>query len=233
MSKVRSSLMGTAFLITIMDTMLLSSIMAKPEINENKGEVICATTTTVPVTTIAATAQTTSQTTTSTTTATTTTAAVTTTTTVPVTTVTETTSPTQMSVTTTMDATTSMIEESTEIVEEPEVIVTDIPEQSYTLSPETYYYEGTYYTATAMGYTSPPYGAAGNILTSGYSVASNYFPFGTHLYISSDYISGEFVVEDCGGMANNVLDFYYWDISNVPSAFAWAGRIQVQVQVIE
>ena len=93
-------------------------------------------------------------------------------------------------------------------------------------------YEGTWYTATALNYTSQPCGASGELLVSGYSVASNYFPFGTKLYIESDYISGEFIVQDCGGMADNVIDFYFWDISDVPYAMAQAGRFPITVSVI-
>ena len=102
-----------------------------------------------------------------------------------------------------------------------------------TLSSDVYYFQGTYYSGRSMGYTSPPKGASGATLTSGYSVASNYFAYGTRLWIESDYISGEFIVQDCGGMAYNVIDFYYWSNSDVPSAFAYAGRIPITVTVIE
>lgn len=95
------------------------------------------------------------------------------------------------------------------------------------------YWEGTFYSGTSMGYTSPPYGASGNTLISGYSVASNYFPFGTLLYIESDYMTGTFRVDDCGGMASNVIDFYFWDNANVPYDFAQAGRVPITITVIE
>lgn len=93
-------------------------------------------------------------------------------------------------------------------------------------------YEATFYVGRMMGYTSQPCGASGELLTSGYSVASNYFPFGTKLYIESDYISGEFIVQDCGGMADNVIDFYFWDISEVPEGMAQVGRFPITVSVI-
>lgn len=134
---------------------------------------------------------------------------------------------------TTVEITTS--EAVTDVVEQP-VIEWVEPEAEPTTGVSSAWasreFEGTWYTATALGYTSQPYGASGNLLVSGYSVASNYFPFGTHLYIESDYISGEFIVADCGGMANNVIDFYFWDISNVPYAMAQAGRFPITVTVI-
>lgn len=101
------------------------------------------------------------------------------------------------------------------------------------VEPLSGYWEGTYYTATAMGYTSQPYGASGELLTSGYSVASNYFPFGTMLYIESDYMSGVYIVQDCGGMANNVIDFYFWDSSEVPAGFLQAGRVPIIIVPID
>lgn len=95
------------------------------------------------------------------------------------------------------------------------------------------YWDGTFYSGTSMGYTSSPYGASGNTLISGYSVASNYFPFGTLLYIESDYMTGTFRVDDCGGMADNVIDFYFGDNSEVPYNFYQMGRVPITITVIE
>ena len=161
------------------------------------------------------------------------TAPVTTTTTTTTSTSTATTTTTTMSADTTKVNENEYIEPVVETTVAVEPVTYEEPEVEY-VEPiaETYYFEGTYYSATSMGYTSTPYGASGNLLTSGYSVASNYFPFGTRLWIESDYISGEFIVQDCGGMAYNVVDFYYWDNSNVPSAFAYAGRIPITVTVL-
>ena len=133
------------------------------------------------------------------------------------------------STTTIVETNVATIETTVATVEETQPTVVEVS----TLTSDVYYFEGTFYCATAMHYTSTPYGASGDLLTSGYSVASNYFPFGTRLWVESDYISGEFIVQDCGGMAYNVVDFYFWDYSNVPSAFAYAGRIPITVTVIE
>ena len=93
-------------------------------------------------------------------------------------------------------------------------------------------FEGTWYCAADMGYTSPPYGSSGRTLETGYSVASNYFEPGTLLYIEGDGITGTYRVDDTGIMSNNVIDFYYWDRDYIPESFLIAGRINIQVYVI-
>lgn len=68
--------------------------------------------------------------------------------------------------------------------------------------------------------------ANGNYPTEGYTCASNYFPIGTKLYIEGVGIR---VVEDTGGMSNNVVDVYLGD----PSACIQFGRWNTEVYVIE
>ena len=80
-------------------------------------------------------------------------------------------------------------------------------------------FEGTWYCGTDMGYSTPPYGSSGRTLETGYSVASNYFPSGTLLYIEGAGVTGTYRVDDTGGMSSNVIDFYYWDRAFVPQAF--------------
>lgn len=94
------------------------------------------------------------------------------------------------------------------------------------------YWDGTFYCAIDMGYTSPPCGASGNQLISGYSVASDYFDYGTLLYIESDYISGTFRVDDCGVGNYNTIDFYFYDNSEVPYDLSQAGRVPITITVI-
>lgn len=137
--------------------------------------------------------------------------------------------------TTTMDVTTLMIETAmpmTEIITSEEVTEIYEPETKISSMWVSNEYEGTYYVGRMMGYTSQPCGASGEPLVSGYSVASNYFPFGTIIHVDSDYISGDFIVQDTGGMADNVIDFYFWDISDVPYAIAQAGRFPITVTII-
>ena len=110
-----------------------------------------------------------------------------------------------------------------------------ITELAETTEPPTNYagtFEGTWYCATDMGYTSPPYGSSERTLETGYSVASNYFEPGTLLYIEGDGIAGTYRVDDTGIMSNNVIDFYYWDRDYIPESFLIAGRINIQVYVI-
>ena len=110
-----------------------------------------------------------------------------------------------------------------------------ITELAETTEPPTNYagiFEGTWYCATDMGYTSPPYGSSERTLETGYSVASNYFEPGTLLYIEGDGITGTYRVDDTGIMGNNVIDFYYWDRDYIPESFLIAGRINIQVYVI-
>lgn len=95
------------------------------------------------------------------------------------------------------------------------------------------YWDMTYYSATALGYTSPPYGASGNQLIEGYSVACDFLPYGTLIYIESNYLNGTFRVDDCGTGSTNTIDVYYWDNANVPYDFAQAGRVPITITVIE
>lgn len=95
------------------------------------------------------------------------------------------------------------------------------------------YWDMTYYVATSMGYTYHPCGASGNQLISGYSVASDYFDFGTLLYIESDYMNGTFRVDDCGVGSYNTIDFYFYDNSEIPEGFLNAGRVPITITVIE
>ena len=95
------------------------------------------------------------------------------------------------------------------------------------------YWDMTYYSATALGHTAPPCGASGNQLVEGYSVACDSLPFGTLIYLDSDYISGTFRVDDCGTGNNHTIDVYYWDNANVPYDFAQAGRVPVTITILE
>ena len=78
------------------------------------------------------------------------------------------------------------------------------PEQSS--SPEGMRYLGGY-ELTAYEWTGNPC-ANGNYPTTGYTVASNTIPQGTTIYIEG---LGQYVVEDTGGMAGNVIDIYMGD----------------------
>lgn len=93
-------------------------------------------------------------------------------------------------------------------------------------------FEGTWYCATDMGYSTPPYGSSGRTLETGYSVASNYFSSGTLLYIEGTGVTGTYRVDDTGGMSNNVVDFYYWDRAFVPQSFLVSGRINIEVYIL-
>lgn len=93
-------------------------------------------------------------------------------------------------------------------------------------------FEGTWYCATDMGYSTPPYGSSGRTLETGYSVASNYFPSGTLLYIEGAGVTGTYRVDDTGGMSSNVIDFYYWDRAFVPQSFLMSGRINIEVYIL-
>lgn len=81
------------------------------------------------------------------------------------------------------------------------------------------------YELTAYEWTGNPC-ANGNYPTEGYTVASNYFPIGTRLYIEG---LGEFVVEDTGGMSSNVIDIYMGDVESCMQF----GRQTAEVYVIE
>lgn len=199
----------------------------KAELENSKEESICPTSTLTSSQTSTTTSTTTRTTNTSTdmTTTTTTTTAVTTAK-KEATTMMNTMIKTEPTLTVLTPKTTEPIVFDVEVNEEPTIS----PVSNYPLGG---YWEGTFYSGTSMGYTSPPYGASGNTLISGYSVASNYFPFGTLLYIESDYMTGTFRVDDCGGMASNVIDFYFWDNSEVPYNFYQMGRVPITITVIE
>lgn len=74
---------------------------------------------------------------------------------------------------------------------------------------------------------------SGNQLVEGYSVACDSLPFGTLVYLDSNYISGTFRVDDCGTGSMNTIDVYYWDDANVPYDFAQAGRVPVTITILE
>ena len=120
------------------------------------------------------------------------------------------------------------IPESVSTVDSTNSVAQDTPDPIYAGT-----FEATWYCATDMGYTTAPYGSSGRTLETAYSVASNYFPQGTLLYIEGGGLSGTYRVDDTGAMATNVIDFYYWDRSYVPVDFLTAGRIKIQVYIIE
>lgn len=68
--------------------------------------------------------------------------------------------------------------------------------------------------------------ANGNYPTAGYTVASNYFPLGTRIYIEG---MGEYTVEDTGGMATNVIDVYMEGSDNCKQF----GRRQAGVYIVK
>lgn len=160
-------------------------------------------------------------------------------------------STTSKSTTTTQPQTTKQITTTVVQYTEPEIsepIVNETPEVSedvYVPDPTensseedstgTYlgWYEGTWYCAVDMGYTSQPYGASGRYLETAYSVASNSIPQGSIIRVVGAGLDGIYRVDDRGGMANNVVDFYYWDRSSVPSSFLTAGRVGIEVYLIE
>lgn len=116
----------------------------------------------------------------------------------------------------------------------PEPIPEPVPQESILPASEVYSgtYEATWYTAVDMGYSAPPYGAAGRTLVTAYSVASNSIAFGTLIRVEGGGLDGTYRVDDCGGMAGNVVDFYYYDRSSVPQYFKNAGRINIEVYIL-
>ena len=163
-----------------------------------------------------------------------------TTTTTSVTTTTTTTATMELRTTTTETTTTSTSTEAetevTTIVDvaiEADVVETTCGGDIYHTEPLSGHWDMTYYSATSLGHTTPPCGASGNQLVEGYSVACDSLPFGTLIYLDSDYISGTFRVDDCGTGRMNTIDVYYWDNANVPYDFAQAGRVPVTVTIIE
>ena len=148
--------------------------------------------------------------------------------------------------TTTTTATTELRTTTTETTmtstsTETETEVTDVAIETETTcggdicytEPLSGYWDATYYSATALGHTTPPCGASGNQLIEGYSVACDSLPFGTLIYLNSDYISGTFRIDDCGTGNNHTIDVYYWDNANVPYDFAQAGRVPVTITILE
>ena len=163
-----------------------------------------------------------------------------TTTTTSVTTTTTTTATTESTTaitetTTTNTSTEAEIEVVTisDVAVEAEVVETTCGGDICHTEPLSGYWDMTYYSATSLGHTTPPCGASGNQLVEGYSVACDSLPFGTLIYLESDYISGTFRVDDCGTGSMNTIDVYYWDNANVPYDFAQAGRVPVTVTIIE
>lgn len=156
------------------------------------------------------------------------------------TTTTTTTATTELRTTTTETTTTSTSTETeTEVATIPDAAIeTDVVETTCGgdichTEPSRGYWDMTYYSATALGHTTPPCGASGNQLVEGYSVACDSLPFGTLIYLDSDYISGTFRVDDCGTGNNHTIDVYYWDNANVPYDFAQAGRVPVTITILE
>lgn len=88
---------------------------------------------------------------------------------------------------------------------EPAPEPTEVPEAKEEASGELEY--AGIFELTAYPETGNPC-ANGSYPTTGYTVASNYFPLGTRIYIEG---MGEYVVEDTGGMASNVIDIYMGD----------------------
>lgn len=95
-------------------------------------------------------------------------------------------------------------------------------------SDETYYgtFEGTYYEGGPG-----TYGASGRDLISGYSIASNLFAQGSIIRIEGSGLDGYYRVDDCGGMAGNVIDFYY-EYGDVPGDFYYQGRVSIKVYLV-
>ena len=95
-------------------------------------------------------------------------------------------------------------------------------------SGETYYgtFEGTYYEGGPG-----TYGASGRDLISGYSIASNLFAQGSIVRIEGSGLDGYYRVDDCGGMAGNVIDFYY-EYGDVPGDFYYQGRVSIKVYLV-
>lgn len=145
------------------------------------------------------------------------------------TTMTSTNTTTNVVTTTTETTTTTELTTTTEdyIYTEEEIIEEEIPDENYT-SDGTHYgtFEATYYEG-GVG----TYGAAGTDLISGYSIASNIFPLGSLIRIEGSGLDGIYRVDDRGGMADNVLDFYY-QYGDTPSDFQFYGRMDVEVYLV-
>jgi 3D (Asp-Asp-Asp) domain-containing protein len=81
------------------------------------------------------------------------------------------------------------------------------------------------YTLTAYAWTGNPC-ANGNYPSLGYTVANNSIPIGSRIYIEG---YGEYVVEDRGGMASNVIDVYLEDYNSCVQF----GRRKADVYLLE
>lgn len=132
-----------------------------------------------------------------------------------------------------MSTSTETETEVTDVAIETDVVETTCGGDICHTEPLSGYWDMTYYSATSLGHTTPPCGASGNQLVEGYSVACDSLPFGTLIYLESDYISGTFRVDDCGTGNSHTIDVYYWDNANVPYDFAQAGRVPVTVTILE
>jgi hypothetical protein len=95
---------------------------------------------------------------------------------------------------------------------------------------ETSSYQGVF-TATYYEGSVGSYGYSGYDLTSGYSIASNVFPQGTLIQVVGGGLDGIYCVEDRGGMADNVIDFFYF-YGDVPGDFYYKGVVDIEVYVI-
>lgn len=162
-----------------------------------------------------------------------------TTTTMSVATTTTTTATTELRTTTETTMASTSTETETEVATisdvaiETEAVETTCGGDICHTEPLSEYWDMTYYSATALGHTTPPCGASGRQLVEGYSVACDSLPFGTLIYLDSDYISGTFRVDDCGTGNNHTIDVYYWDTANVPYDFAQVGRVPVTITILE
>lgn len=165
------------------------------------------------------------------------------------TTTTQTTTLTTTSITTTTETTTTIIvieevpeeveeyyETETEIIEEPIIQeeVTDYVENDSSDMTYAGNFTAKWYDNRGLGYSeySNLYGSSGRTLISGYSVASNYFPSGTLLYIKGGCHNGIYRVDDTGAMSNDVIDFYYQYRSDIPSNFKRDGVYSIEVYII-
>ena len=196
-------MISTMAVVIGMTTVSCKTVPKARHIN-TRSDAQCTTTTTSMTTTIATTATTESRTTT-----------------------TETTT-TSISTETEAEATTI-----SDVAIETEVVETTCGGDVCYAQPLSGYWDMTYYSATALGHTTPPCGASGSQLIEGYSVACDSLPFGTLIYLDSDYISGTFRVDDCGTGSMNTIDVYYWDNANVPYDFAQTGRVPVTITILE
>lgn len=102
--------------------------------------------------------------------------------------------------------------------------VLTVTEEQLTTEESKRAYLGSY-ELTAYEWTGNPC-ANGNYPSSGYTVACNSLPLGTRIYIEG---YGEYMVEDRGGMADNVIDIYMGDYDSCIQF----GRRVADVYIIE